>query len=47
MTGRKIALKGYRIDRKGNLVKIPADASAAQRQRPGGSKMVKVKPASR
>ena len=43
MTGRKIALKGYRLDKKGNLVKIPHDASAARRQRPGGSAKVKVK----
>ncbi len=45
MTGHQISLgKGWRIDKHGKLrPPPPRDASAAKRERPGGSKRVRVK----
>jgi hypothetical protein len=42
MTGHKTRIPGFRISRKtGKPERIPKDASAAKRERPGGSKRIK------
>lgn len=42
MTGHRIPLKGFNIDKDGKLKQIARDASAKLRQRPNGSKRVRV-----
>lgn len=40
---RKIALKGYRLDKSGKVVKDPRRLDASARARQRGSKKVRVK----
>jgi hypothetical protein len=40
---RPVQLKGFRLGKDGKPKRVPRDASAACRQRAGGSKKVRVK----
>jgi hypothetical protein len=42
MTGRRIAIPGYRFNKDGKLVKRPAKISVSEKLRRGKSKRIKV-----